>query len=85
MVPRAGGNRAVTGGWKAGDAPEATVIPGATEDICWQDPQDRYPWWKATLEMQPGDRQTPPALCNPGHRQPHQHNPEDRQTPPNSV
>ena len=66
MVAR--GDHAVTGGQEAGDAPEATVIQGATEDVCWLDPKDRHPPQEATMGMQPGGRWTPPALCGPADR-----------------
>ena len=58
----------IAGGWEAGDAPEAMVVPGATEDVCWPDPKDGHPWWMSTLGIQPGGGQTTPALSNPGGR-----------------
>ena len=65
MVARARGDQAVASGREAGNAPEATVIPGAAEDICQPDSKDRHPHWKAAQGMQPGGRWTPPALCDP--------------------
>ena len=69
MVARAGGNQAVTSSWEAGDTPEVTVIPGATEDVFWLYPKDRHPNGRPPLGMQPGGGLTPPALCNLGGRQ----------------
>ena len=82
MVARAGGNWPVAGGWEAGDASQAMVVSGATEDFCQLDPKDRHPQWEAALGIQPGGRQTPPALCSPGDWQLHQYSPEYGWTPP---
>ena len=70
MAAGAGVNWAVTSGQEAGNAPEAMVFPGATEDVDQLDPKNRHPQQKAALRMYPGGGQTPLAQCVPSGRSP---------------
>ena len=80
----AGGDWTVTSGQKAGGIPGTMAIPGAAGDAYWPDPRNRQPQQKATLGMQPGDKQIPLALCGPGGQKilPAWHTPRGTQIPP---
>ena len=64
----AGGGEAVTSGQEVGGTQEAEAVQGATDNLHWPVPKDRFPQQKAALGMQPRYGQTHPAPCDPGGR-----------------